>query len=192
MNRIHFARSARLVLLAIIALAGAACRDDRPSVPAQSRPDWIENPFLDGQFGAVGIATRSIAGEQQTIDQAMAAARTELARTLSSRIETAYKTAFNSSSDFTSGKHGGAQQVAHELTESVSKQLSNEVLRGSRRRALYTDPATGDHYVWVVVERDRTLTERISGEAQRQLKDRGIAGSEIEKRVADEIAVAFK
>jgi hypothetical protein len=179
-----------LCSLATFVLLAGACHEERAATPAQARPDWISDPFQDGQFGAVGIAPKSIAGEQQSVDQATAAARTELARTLSTRIEAAYKTAFTGSSDFTSGGRDAAkaQQVAHELTENVSKQLTNEVLTGSRRRALYTDAATGDHYVWVVIDRDAKLRERVASEAQRQLRESGIAGADVEKRVAAEMA----
>ncbi|MBA3710000.1 MAG: LPP20 family lipoprotein [Planctomycetes bacterium] len=175
-----------LVSLAVaVAVLIAGCGDDRPSVASKARPDWVGNPMIDGQIGAVGIARPSLAGEQQTIDQAMAAARTELARTLSTRIEAAYKTAFNSSSDFKSG-HDPAQ-VAHELTENVSKQLSNEVLQGSRRRDLFTDAASGDHYVWVVMERSKALGERISSGTRDALTQKGIATPELEDRIAAEI-----
>jgi hypothetical protein len=171
-------------LLAVI----AGCGDDRPAPTASTpKPDWVANPSVDGQFGAVGVASRSLGGTQQTLDQAMANARTELARALSVTVETSYKDAFSATSDWKSKAPGAdASQIAHELTENVTRQVSDQVLRGSHRRDLYTDPATGEVYVWMVVERGPALSDAVSDKAQTALRERGLEGVEVSKRlVAD-------
>ncbi len=193
--RVHASRGLVFCALAVavVAVLGGCGSGERQVGAAQARPDWIADPFVDGQFGAVGSASRSLGGAQQALDQATAAARTELARTMSTTIEAAYKTAFTANSDWKRRDDTiDGSEAAKQLSENVSNQVTKEVLKGSRRRAVYTDSATNDVYVWLVVERGQKLSDSIDGKAQAALAEQGLDGMDTSKRITAELEKSFK
>jgi hypothetical protein len=186
----------RTVLLAAIIAALAGCGDG-PRAPvgaAAPKPDWVANPSLDGQFGAVGIAPRSLGGQQQALDQATASARAELARSLAVTVESSYKDAFTATSDWKSKAPGAeASQLAHELTENVTRQVSQQVLRGSRVRSSYVDAATGETYVWVGIDKaSKELGDTVSEKARAALSERGLDGVDVTTRLDADLEKALK
>jgi hypothetical protein len=188
-------KTALIVPALAIALALVGCGSSRQDTTASTspRPEWISDPSAQGQFGAIGIAPHSIAGQQQSLDQATATARSELARTLRVTVESAYKTAFTATSDWKkSGNAGDSSQIAHELSENVTKQTANEVLAGSTRRAWWTDPATGETYAWVTVARGAALGEAVTGKAQAALAERGLDAEDTKVAVGDALARALR
>ncbi len=153
MNR-HLRFCAGLVAVAALAAGCAKKPPEKPQPPQvqnpalqqefANAPSWVLNPQSAGKLVAVGSAKVGPAGMQFAREEALAAARDELARMMSVRVKNMVKRFMQ-----TTGV-GDAQAVDH-VSASVSKQVANQVLSGSRQKDLWISPS-GELYVLVELD----------------------------------------
>jgi hypothetical protein len=132
------------ILLALLALvAFGACsgsqKKTEPMVeqevvdPMAGYPAWILDPNVEDGLGSVGSAFIGAAGMQFARQEALANARDELARQVSVKVQNMFKSYTNS---IGLGGRDGVEKVA----TNVSKQVSNQTLKGSRQKELWISP----------------------------------------------------
>ena len=112
-------------------------------IEGASAPDWICNggANMEGGVFAVGSAQKSPLGIGFQRQEAMAAARDALSRQMSVKVKNMFKTYMSSTGT-------GDAQTAERVATNVSKQLSKEVLQGSKLLNTWISPK-GTMYVLV-------------------------------------------
>ena len=151
------------ICASVIAAAAlvAGCAKKAPEQPPQvqnpalqqefaNAPNWVLNPQNAGKLVAVGSAKVGPAGMQFAREEALAAARDELARMMSVRVKNMVKRFMQ-----TTGV-GDAQAIDH-VSATVSKQVANQVLSGSRQKNLWISPS-GELYVLVELDPELAKT----------------------------------
>lgn len=177
-----------LLVLTALTLLLAACK--RPSatpkemapVPttttqSSSAPAWIDNPRVAGPLAAVGIEGPNPLKDlafQRTM--ATAAGRATLARDLESRLRTMVERLVQTS-QVVAARQG--QATAQKAQEEVVRQLTDTTLRGAQARQFWTDPATGNLFVLVVM--DPALAAASTKESLRhELQSLGLGQAELQ------------
>ena len=107
-------------------------------------PKWVLNPEMEGGLAAVGSAKIGAAGIQFARTEALANARDELARMLSVKVKNMVK-------NFTQQIGVGDDQTVDKVSVQVSKQVTAQVLNGSRQKDMWISPS-GELYVLVVLD----------------------------------------
>ena len=112
-------------------------------IEGASAPDWVCNggANMEGGVFAVGSAQKSPLGIGFQRQEAMAAARDELSRQMSIKVKNMFKSYMSSTGT-------GNSQTAERVATNVSKQLSKEVLQGSKLLKTWISPK-GTMYVLV-------------------------------------------
>ncbi len=169
--------------VAFIAGCGGEKRTEQPVISGVQFPAWFMDPGMDGNIGATGIAEKSLGGMREQTNAAMQDAFNGLARTISTKVQAAYTRYFSEGGEKSWDADGGVDKatVAQELTENVSRQLTNQIIQGAERREVWEHPTTKDLYVWVVInaeKRDQVLTQ-VKAEARKQLASRKKVAAEI-------------
>ncbi len=141
-----------LALSAALAVTFTACGGEqpKPETPAVApglagAPMWVLDPTVEGGIAAVGSAQKSPGGLQFQRTEALANARDELARTLSVKVNNMIK-------NFAQSTGIGDQQTFEKVTQQVSKQVASQTLSGSKQKAIWLNPATGELFVHVVLD----------------------------------------
>ncbi len=154
--------------LAAAAALAAGCAKKAPEQPPQvqnpalqqefaNAPNWVLNPQSAGKLVAVGSAKVGPAGMQFAREEALAAARDELARMMSVRVKSMVKR-------FMQTTGVGDAQAVDRVSATVSKQVTNQVLSGSRQKDLWISPS-GE--VYVLVELDPEFAKTTIANAMR-------------------------
>ena len=169
--------------LAFITGCGSESRVEKPVVGGVELPEWFMEPGMGGNIGATGIAEKSLGGMREQTNAAMQDAFNGLARTISTKVQAAYTRFFSEGGEKSWDADGGIDKatVAQELTENVSRQITNQVIQGAERKAVWEHPTSGDLYVWVVInaeKRDQVLTQ-VKAEARKQLAARKKVAAEL-------------
>ena len=145
----------RLALVAMLALVapmvGCASSGDGAVMPAGAGgPDWIDSPQIgvydtggEQWIYGWGVADRSSSINIQ-VQQARARARTELARSISTAVESMLTDYTSTNRDFFDDMDNAS---ALEMTESISRQITDQTLKGSRQMDGWRDPVTGERYI---------------------------------------------
>jgi hypothetical protein len=107
-------------------------------------PKWVLNPETAGTLSAVGSAKIGPAGMQFARTEALANARDELARQLSVKVKNMVK-------NFTQVIGAGDDQTVDKVSVQVSKQVTSQVLQGSKQKDMWISPS-GTLYVLVVLD----------------------------------------
>ncbi|WP_456401207.1 LPP20 family lipoprotein [Persephonella sp.] len=107
-------------------------------------PQWVLNPNVEGGLAAVGSAKIGPAGIQFARTEALANARDELARMLSIKVKNMIK-------NFTQTTGIGDETTVDKVSAQVSKQVTSQVLNGSRQKDMWISPS-GELYVLVVLD----------------------------------------
>jgi LPP20 lipoprotein len=94
-------------------------------------PEWTCNPTYEGAIVGLGSAPISKAGANFTRQNAMAAARNDLAL----QIETQVKAKVE---NFVRSTGVGANEVVDSVSTQVSKQLANQTLNGSKQLQIWS------------------------------------------------------
>ncbi len=174
----------------ILMVSVASCGGGRPEptvISGVEFPDWFENPFIDGQFGAVGISRPSLGGMAETRARALAQGRVELGRTISTRVQAAYNQWFREGGEiFQEGQDIDTNRMAMEMSENVSRQLTDQVIQGSTSRRAWEHPQTKDLYLWVVIDSDKleVLQRQVKAQAQQEAQRRSFIRAEIKAEEA--------
>lgn len=118
---------------------------------AVTLPDWVVNPTLDGVLGSIGVASRNDLGTSHQIDNARLSARLEIARMLEVRVQEIGRRDLEQHLTV-DGNSGIMDEGSHKSNLGVDRAIADMVLAGSRQRAMWFDPASGDCYVWMVMD----------------------------------------
>ena len=181
-----------LIILAAFAVAvtfitgcGGDKRTEKPVISGVELPEWFNEPGMGGNIGATGIVTKKTAtgGMREMVNDAMGDAYTGLARTISTKVQAAYTRYFSQGGENSLSADGSVDSttLSQELSENVSRQLTNQIIQGAERKAVWEHPKSGDLYVWVVInaeKRDQVLTQ-VKAEARKQLAARKKVAAEI-------------
>lgn len=146
-----------LLALALI-FVGCARNKEEPKVSPQSKfakefanaPRWVLQPNVAGSLAAVGSAKIGPAGIQMAKEEALAAARDELARIIAVKVKNMFKR-------FVQTTGVGDQQTVDKVSVSVSKQVSKVLLSGSMQRDMWISPSD-TLYVLVVIDPKQAQT----------------------------------
>jgi len=135
-----------------LALAGCAKEDRTPPQTNQVAatndvPDWVNDPTMGGKFpiAAYGVADYKLGGERMQRDSALDAARVELGRAVSSKIQAVFKSWTREGGEITSQE---SKVMAMQMEENISRSVTNQVVQATAQRARWIDPATKRMYVW--------------------------------------------
>lgn len=115
-----------------------------------AHPAWFNNPNLDGYFGAVGIAANKAEGYSKQKRLAISIAREVLAKQLNLIVES------DLSIENELVKKGMSEEYTSKL-KSISTHSSKEILRDAVTKGEWTDPATGELYIWLVIEKSQGI-----------------------------------
>jgi len=107
-------------------------------------PQWVLNPNVEGGLAAVGSAKIGPAGIQFARTEALANARDELARMLTVKVKNMIK-------NFTQTTGIGDETTVDKVSAQVSKQVTSQVLNGSKQKDMWISPS-GELYVLVVLD----------------------------------------
>ena len=107
-------------------------------------PKWVLNPSVEQGLAAVGSAKVGKVGMQFARTEALANGRDELARMMSVKVSNMVK-------NFAQVTGLGDSQTVDRVSGQVSKQVTSEVLSGSRQKDMWISPI-GDVYILVVVD----------------------------------------
>jgi outer membrane murein-binding lipoprotein Lpp len=110
----------------------------------ENAPEWVLTGHVKETTSAVGSARIGKGGLQFARTEALAAARDELARQLSVKVETLIN-------NFAQQTGIGNDQMLDAFSKQVSRQITNETLAGSRQQDIWISPSA-DVYVLVVLE----------------------------------------
>lgn len=113
--------------------------------PGPDLPDWVDNPSLEGGISASGSAKIGPAGRGFARTEATAQARDEIARQLGVKVKNMVKS-------FVQVSGVGDDQAVDKASSQVSKQVSSQLLNGSKVTKVFTDKKTKEMYVLVVLD----------------------------------------
>lgn len=145
--------SLSLAALMVSALAGCASNAPVaktpdcvfPDNPSEAAPDWVCTEQAEGiTVGAVGIAEKSNAGVQFMKDQAVAAARVNLAQQMKTHVNNMIK-------QYAETTGVGSAETVDKVNTSVSKLFTQEMIAGSRMFKQRTN-SKGTMYVLVGID----------------------------------------
>ena len=132
-------------------------------------PDWIDSPQIgvydnaDGQWiYGWGVADRGPSTNIQ-VQQARTRARTELARSIAVAVESMITDYTSTNRDFYEDMDSAS---AIEMTEGISRQITDQTLTGSRQVDAWRDPQTGERYILLGMRIDEDF---FSSYKQRQM-----------------------
>ena len=170
------------LVLALVGLVGCGSKRNPNTVPvtttsSRNAPSWIDNEEIPDGLAAVGIAQPNPMRDkslQRTV--AIADARTKLAGKLKVRVQNMFSQLNQQVTTATAdtSKKPIKTDVMNRVVENVTRQLVDQELAGTSTRALWTDPADGNLYVFVVMNKDT-----IASVAQAQIR-KEIAQGEVD------------
>ncbi len=184
-------------LVSSIVVSCGGSKEQKPKEPAKvqsskwsnefaNAPSWVLNPEVEGGLAAVGSAKIGKAGIQFARTEALANARDELARQLSVKVKNMVK-------NFTQVTGIGNDQTVDKVAVQVSKQVTAQVLQGSKQKDMWISPS-GTLYVLVVLDpqsvknvvKEQTLTSLRNEKALWQQFQAKKAYEELEKEIQKE------
>ena len=161
------------VLLSIVACAPKQAPNTVPVTTTSTRnaPTWIDNEEISDGLGAVGIAPSNAMGDkslQRTV--AIADARTKLAGKIKVRVQNVF---FRLDQQVAGAAADGATKpiktdAMNRVIEVVSRQVIEQELVGTNTRGVWTDPADGNLYVFVIQTKD-SLDRAMAGAAKKAI-----------------------
>lgn len=110
----------------------------------ENAPEWVLSGPAEGEVSAVGSATIGKAGDQFARNEALAQARSELAKQISLKV----KDLFN---NFTQQTGIGSEQTSDKMVKQITKQVTNETLSGSKLKEIWISPSK-KMYVLVAID----------------------------------------
>jgi len=155
--------SAAAVLVAVL-MSGCSSKEAKPKEDFACKqegalaPEWTCIPHIEGGIAELGIAQQNAGrdyGFQRT--EAMANARAALARQLEVKVKDMVKS-------WTRATGAGVNQSFEKNVETVTKQLSNQTLVGSKQVKAWSHPKTGTLFVLVAIS-DKNVAKDIAKQA---------------------------
>ena len=201
-----------IALGATVTLSGLAltgCNDggrpgiapgDKTPVSVADLPDWVKDPTNGGKVvGASGSSGPMKAGFNLARDTALSRARVELARSLEAKIQAAFKDWTREGGELTTNAD---KTMAMTVQESTAKTVVNQVLSGASQKDLYQDKASGELFVWVVLnpETATLIAKNVASKARSDLEEKKAhfaakieadkAFADLEKQVNEELGLS--
>jgi membrane-bound lytic murein transglycosylase C len=180
-------RRLSIALTAVAALTFVSCSDAQNKTeqviekkvtnPMAGYPNWIVDPSIDDGYGAVGSARVGDAGMSFARTEAIAMGRDELSRQLSVKVQNMFKSYTNS---IGVGGKDGVEKVA----TNVSKQITNQTLKGTKATNLWISPDK-ELFLHVVIS-----TENIIESTKKVVKEVSSVSAE-NNELANEINEAY-
>lgn len=134
-----------LVLSSVLFLSG--CGEKKPAKLAnpcfEGAPAWVIDPTMEGGITGLGSAKIGPAGISFARQEATAAARDEMARNISVKVNNMFKS-------FTQTTGIGDVQTVDKVASNVSKQVSSQLIEGSKVKNSWISPACNELFVLVV------------------------------------------
>ncbi len=134
---------ATVLMLSSFLLVG--CGGDKE--PESNLPDWVDNPSLEGGISASGSAKIGAAGRNFAKTEASAQARDEIARQLGVKVKNMVK-------NFVQVSGVGDDQAVDKATSQVSKQVTSQLLNGSKITRVFVDNTSKPKELYVLVVLD--------------------------------------
>jgi len=162
-----------LILLSAVTLFFIACSSKEP-VPEGSdledTPEWVQNQgdyqlnFGEDKegIGAIGSAPKSTLGSQIQREDALLAARSQLASQMRVRVRNVIS---QTRQRLLEAGMEGTEEIGRLNTENLIMQKVDENIEGSRVIKQWKDPENGELYVWVIID-DKSIN-RIKAAAVR-------------------------
>ena len=152
-------RVSQIALLGLTAAIITGCADKapvaekKPYVPTFEckqenvlAPRWTCIPEVDGYYAGVGIADKSAAGNAHMRKVAMMNGRSDLTQQINTDVK-------DKMEGFTQATGGGSAETVDMVTTSVTSQLANVALKGSKAVDVWNAPS-GALYMLVTVPTD--------------------------------------
>lgn len=128
-----------------------------PDSPAAAAPGWVCDQPVEGvAVSAVGVAEKTAAGVNFQKDMASASARTELARNMKVHVQNMVK-------QYVEATGTGSSEAVDKVNSSVTKQITEQTLVGSRIYRSIVNPNTGAMYV--LLGMDEATTQKATENA---------------------------
>ena len=144
-----------IALAALVTIGFTACGGEAPAPKKDwdkctieggtEAPPWVCMPEIGGGIAALGISQKSPAGPGFQRQEAMASGRDALARQIGVKVKNMFK-------NFTQQTGVGSDAVVDKMSSNVSKQISAQMLNGSKQAKYWVDSKTGDMYLLVVLD----------------------------------------
>jgi len=149
-------------------------------------PSWICSPNDTKEYiVAIGSAPKNAAGDFQfQKEEAMAAARDALARRISVKVKNMFK-------QFKAATGAGNNQTFEKATESVSKQLSYQVLNDSKQLDIWISPK-GTMFVLVGVPKKEVKQQIKTSLKSNEALYQKFLSQKAQKELNEEIENEFK
>lgn len=112
-------------------------------------PAWVVDPSGNGVVGAVGVASRRDRDAREQLEEARLSGRLELASMFEVRLQRVGRGEIEENGQ-TAGRAGDTSVRRNLVT--IDRDLVDVVIAGSRQRALWFEPDSGDCYVWMVLD----------------------------------------
>ena len=137
------------LVASLMLFGGCASAPSKVEAPAMqgefaNAPAWVLSPEMEGGLAAAGSAKMSKAGMSFTRTAAMANGRDELARMMNVKVKNMVK-------NFTQSTGIGDDETVERVVSNVSKQVTKQVLSGSRLKASWISPSS-ELYVLIVLD----------------------------------------
>lgn len=138
-----------VLAVAVLVMGGCETAPDKVEPPEMkdefaNAPKWVLMPEMEGGLSSVGSAKMSKAGIQFTRTSALANARDELARQMNLKVKNLVK-------NFTQTTGIGDDETVEKVSSSVSKQVANQVIAGSKQKDMWISPSN-ELFVLVVLD----------------------------------------
>ena len=182
-----------LLLAVVFGLAGCGRNvkkidNERFEEEYEHAPDWVLAGYDAGNFSAVGSARIGKGGIQFARTEALANARSELARQVSVKVRGLVNT-------FAQQTGIGDDQTLDAFSKQVSKLVTDETLSGSREKDMWISPSD-DIYVLAVLDtaqiKDSVRRQVISGYRQDSAKWQQFEAQNGNAELDAEIEKAFR
>ena len=142
--------AAALLAATLIGCGGEEPKPAKPNFACKQEgvlaPKWTCLPMVEGAYAGVGIANKSAAGMGHMRKVAMMNGRSDLAQQIQTQVKDRMK-------GFTQTTGSGDRETVDQVTQSVTDQIANLSLNGSKAVDSWTAPS-GNLYLLVTVPED--------------------------------------
>lgn len=166
-----------LAIASTIATVGCAAKSGNVPVEASAcydgAPSWVLMGGAEGGISAVGSAPLSAAGINHARTEALANARTEIARQMGLKVSNMVK-------NFVQTTGVGDQQTVDKVSSSITRQLTNQTVTGSKQVDAWVPKNSECKEIFVLVAVD-------ANSFQKELKAQAISSFQNEQAIWQQI-----
>ncbi len=159
-------------------LLGVACTKKPESAPVtttktKNAPSWIDNPAIPDGLAETGYAQANLMGDKGLQTQtALADGRRKLAETVKVRVQGMFaqlnQQLTTAASDGGKGGKPIRNEVMQRMIENVTRNIVDQELQGSQRRATWVDD-NGDMYLHIVISKE-VMENALRAQANKEIR----------------------